>query len=62
MLTPVTLPKDMFMNMVLVSENHSHVPVSMIEKITMHLLLYPTLNFQNGFFFYIYNLSSQIDY
>lgn len=36
--------------------------VSMIEKITMHLWLYPTLNFQNGFFFYIYNLSSQIDY
>lgn len=52
----------MLLKMVHVSENHSHVPVSIIEKITMHLLLYPTLNFQNGIFFYIYNLSSQIDY
>lgn len=52
----------MLMKMVHASDNHySHVPVSMIGKITMHILLYPKLNSHNGFF-YIYNLSSQIDY
>lgn len=46
----------MLLKMVHVAENYySHVPVSMIETITMHLWLYPTLNFQNGFFFYIYD-------
>lgn len=55
-LNDATLPKICLLFVVHVLENHSsHVPVSMIEKITMHLLLYPTLNFQNRF-------SSQIDY
>lgn len=52
----------MLMKMVHASENHySHVPVSMIGKITMHLLIYPTLNFHNGFPKFIDNSSYQIN-
>lgn len=54
----------MLLKMVHVSENYySHVPVSIIEKITMYLLLYPSYTeFSKWIFFYIYDLSSQIDY